>query len=73
MDQAFNSITDKTVLLAWNNDAHSSSCIQDTVTKLKEHIGEGPREGHLSLEHVERLPLGMKGYYMSTSVHCVLE
>ena len=69
MDQAFNSIT---VLLAWNN-AHSSSCIQDTVTKLKEHIGEGPREGHLSLEHVERLPLGMKGYYMSTSVHCVLE
>ena len=60
MEQAFNSITDKTVLLAWNN-AHSSSCVQDTVTKLKEHIGEG----HLSLEHVERLPLGMKGYYMS--------
>lgn len=54
MEQVLNSITDKTVLLAWNN-AHSSSCVQDTVTKLKEHIGEG----HLSLEHVERLLVGM--------------
>lgn len=53
-EQILDDITDKAVLLAWNN-AHSSSCVQDTVTKLKERIGEG----HLSLEHVERLQLGM--------------
>lgn len=47
-------IADGNVLLAWNN-AHSSSCVQDTVTKLKERIGAG----HLSLEHVERLQLGI--------------
>lgn len=55
MEPALPNITNKTVLLAWNN-AHSSSCVQDTVTKLKENIGEG----HLSLEHVERLQLGIK-------------
>ena len=47
-------IADRNVLLVWNN-AHSSSCVQDTVTELKECIGGG----HLSLEHVERLQLGM--------------
>ena len=57
MEHAVSCIGDKTVLLAWNN-AHSSSCVQDTVTTLKEHIGTG----HLSLEHVERLQLGMKEY-----------
>ena len=46
-------VKDKTVLLAWNN-GNSSSCVQDTVTELKKHIGGG----HLSLEHVERLQLG---------------
>ncbi|XP_065914457.1 anamorsin homolog [Dysidea avara] len=45
-------VKDKTVLLAWNN-GNSSSCVQDTVTELKKHIGGG----HLSLEHVERLQL----------------
>lgn len=59
MELALPNITDKTVLLVWNN-AHSSSCVQDTVTKLKESIGEG----HLSLEHVERLQLGMKDYWI---------
>lgn len=53
MEQALDNIANKKVLLIWNN-AHSSSCVQETVTKLKERIGEG----HLSLEHVERLQLG---------------
>ena len=57
MEQALTNVTDKTVLLTWNN-AHSSSCVQDTVTSLKERIGGG----HLSLEHVERLQLGMNRY-----------
>ena len=54
MEQVLSGITDKSVLLTWNN-AQSSSCVQDTVAKLKEHIGEG----HLSLEHIQRLPLGV--------------
>ena len=65
MEQALNSITDKTVLLTWNN-AHSSSCVQDTVAKLKEHIGEG----HLSLEHVERLPLGINNTVCLLCAYC---
>jgi len=67
MDQtlanALANVTDKTVLLTWNN-AHSSSCVQDTVTALKERIGGG----HLSLEHIERLHLGI---YSSLIVYCV--
>ena len=54
MEQVPSGITNKSVLLTWNN-AQSSSCVQDRVAKLKEHIGEG----HLSLEHIERLPLGV--------------
>jgi len=54
MELLVENLKDKTVLLGWNN-GNSSSCVQDTVTKLKKHIGGG----HLSLEHVERLQLGI--------------
>jgi len=58
VESLFKSVKDKTVLLSvlltWNNGSHSSN-VQDTVTELKEHIGGG----HLSLEHVERLHLGI--------------
>ena len=60
MEQVFANITNKTVLLVWN--AQSSTRVQDTVSKLKEHIGEG----HLSLEHVERLQLGIIVHSMLT-------
>jgi len=54
MDSLVGNVKDKTVLIGWSN-GNSSSCVQDAVTELKKHIGGG----HLSLEHVERLQLGM--------------